>query len=88
MKYDVVIIGAGPAGLSAGLFAVRAGLKVLCLEQLAIGGQASLSANIENYPGFVSISGFDLTSKMEEQAKHCVMGMARARGLPSMSTTA
>ncbi|MBR1987454.1 MAG: FAD-dependent oxidoreductase [Clostridia bacterium] len=70
MKYDVVIIGAGPAGLSAGLFAVRAGLKVLCLEQLAIGGQASLSANIENYPGFVSISGFDLTSKMEEQAKH------------------
>lgn len=70
MKYDVVIIGAGPAGLTAGLFAVRAGLKVLCLEQLAVGGQASISANIENYPGFISISGYDLTTKMEEQAKH------------------
>ncbi len=69
MKYDVVIIGAGPAGLTAGLFAVRAGMKVLCLEQLSVGGQASLSANIENYPGFDSISGFDLTQKMEEHAK-------------------
>ncbi len=68
MKFDVIIIGGGPAGLSAGIFACRAGLKTLCLEKLCLGGQACLSAEIENYPGFESISGFELGQKIANQA--------------------
>ncbi|MCQ2564316.1 MAG: FAD-dependent oxidoreductase [Clostridia bacterium] len=71
MKADVVIIGAGPAGLTAGIFTSRAGLKTICVEALAVGGQASLTYEITNYPGFKSISGFDLTSNMAEQARAC-----------------
>ena len=71
MKYDVIIIGAGPAGLSAGIFACRAGLKTICLEKLAIGGQAVLSHAIENYPGFNNISGFDLMQLMQKHAELC-----------------
>ena len=69
MNSDVFIIGAGPAGLTAGIFTCRAGLSTICIEKLAIGGQASLSNDIANYPGFDSISGFDLTEKMANQAK-------------------
>ncbi len=69
MKADVVIIGGGPAGLTAGIFACRAGLNVVLLEKLALGGQASLSYKIANYPGFKDISGFDLANKMREQAE-------------------
>lgn len=69
MRYDVVIVGAGPAGLTAGLFAVRAGLKVVCLEQLSVGGQASLTADIQNYPGFISIAGFDLCDSIADHAE-------------------
>lgn len=69
MNSDVFIIGAGPAGLTAGIFTCRAGLSTICIEKLAIGGQASLSNDIANYPGFDSISGFDLTEKMVNQAK-------------------
>ena len=68
-NYDVVIVGAGPAGLTAGIFTTRAGLKTLCLEKLAVGGQASLSYSIENFPAYNSISGFDLANKILEQAK-------------------
>lgn len=70
MKFDVAIIGGGPAGLSAGIFTTRAGLSTICFEKLAIGGQASLSYDIANYPGFENISGFELTNKMFEHAKH------------------
>ena len=69
MKFDVAVIGGGPAGLSASIFASRAGLNTICFEKLAIGGQASLSHDIGNYPGFDSIPGFDLAMKMFEQAK-------------------
>ncbi len=69
MKVDVVIIGAGPAGLSASIFASRAGLNVVCLEELSAGGRAALSYEITNYPAFKSISGFDLTEKMREHAE-------------------
>lgn len=68
-KSDVLIIGAGPAGLTAGIFTCRAGLGTTCVEKLAVGGQASLTYNVANYPGFESISGFDLTEKMANQAK-------------------
>ncbi len=71
MKFDVAVIGGGPAGLTASIFVARAGLKVICFEKLAIGGQAALSYDISNYPGFNSIMGFDLTQKMFEQAKNC-----------------
>lgn len=69
MRLDVAVIGGGPAGLSASIFSSRAGLSTICFEKLAIGGQASLSHNIENFPAFKSISGFDLAMKMFEQAK-------------------
>lgn len=68
MNFDVIIIGAGPAGLTAGIYTSRAGKKTACFEGLAIGGQASLSYDISNYPGFNAISGFDLTQKMHEHA--------------------
>lgn len=68
MKYDVLVIGAGPAGLTAGIFCRRAGLNVLCLESIAVGGQASLSVSVDNYPGFNLVSGFELTSKIHAHA--------------------
>lgn len=71
MKYDVAVIGGGPAGLSSVIFTSRAGLSTICFEKLVVGGQASLSYDISNYPGFFEISGFDLTQKMFEQAKTC-----------------
>lgn len=68
--YDVVIIGGGPAGLSASIYAKRFGLSTLLIEKVGIGGQASLTDLIENYPGFPEgISGAELVNKMEEQAK-------------------
>ena len=68
--YDIVIIGGGPAGLTAGLYASRARLKTLLLERMAPGGQALVTDWIENYPGFPEgISGVDLVDKMTEQTK-------------------
>lgn len=69
MSYDVVIIGAGPGGLTAGIYAGRAGLKTLIIEKFFSGGQASQTYEIENYPGFLKIGGFDLMEKCEKQAK-------------------
>lgn len=67
--YDLVIIGAGPAGLTAGLYAARARMNVLLLEKAAPGGQIIITDWIENYPGFPEgISGFDLAEKMKQQA--------------------
>lgn len=67
--YDLVIIGAGPAGLTAGLYASRARMNVLLLEKLAPGGQILVTDWIENYPGFPEgISGYDLAEKMKVQA--------------------
>uniref|UniRef100_A0A7C6A8L8 Thioredoxin reductase n=1 Tax=candidate division WOR-3 bacterium TaxID=2052148 RepID=A0A7C6A8L8_UNCW3 len=70
VNYDVVVIGGGPAGLTAGIYSRRAGLKTILLEKTALGGQASLTPLIENYPGFPEgISGDKLIEKMVEQAK-------------------
>lgn len=67
-EIDLIIIGAGPAGLTAAIYASRANLETLVLEKDVIGGQVRLSYTIENYPGFKSIKGNELADQMEEQA--------------------
>ena len=67
--YDVVILGAGPAGLSAGIYASRAGLDCVILEKGIPGGQVLTSPTIENYPGFPEIAGMKLMENMAEHAK-------------------
>ncbi len=66
--YDIIIIGAGTAGLSAAIYGLRAGKKVLVLEQLSYGGQIINTPEIENYPGIRNISGFDFATGLYEQA--------------------
>lgn len=68
MDYELAIIGAGPAGYTAAIYAVRAGIKTLVLDKGFGGGLAALSPNIENYPGFESISGIELVEKMKQHA--------------------
>lgn len=65
--YDVIIIGAGPAGLTSALYALRANKKVLIIEKESIGGQMASSPLIENYPGYDSISGAELSNNMFNQ---------------------
>ena len=67
--YDIVIVGAGPAGLTAALYALRANKKVLVLEAKAYGGQILNAAKVENYPGIKSISGFDYATELYNQVK-------------------
>lgn len=67
-KYDVVVIGAGPAGLTAALYAVRANLKTVILDRGIYGGQMNNTAGIDNYPGFVDIQGPELGEKMYQTA--------------------
>ena len=66
--YDIVIIGAGPAGLTAAIYALRAGKSVLVLEKNGFGGQMTFSPKIENYPGFLSASGNEIADLMVNQA--------------------
>ena len=68
--YDIIIIGGGPAGLTAGLYASRARMKTLLIEKMGCGGNAALTDWIENYPSMPDgISGFDLAQKMEQQTR-------------------
>ena len=78
MLYDVIILGAGPAGLSAALYAGRACLKTLLIEKAMPGGQITLTNDIENYPGQLleGESGFSLTERMSQQADR--FGVERA----------
>lgn len=67
--FDIIVVGGGPAGLTAAIYASRAGASVLVLEKLAIGGQATLSFEIANYPGVETTDGFTLCLQMKKQAE-------------------
>ncbi len=67
--YDVIIIGAGPAGMTAAVYTSRANLSTLMLERGIPGGQMANTEDVENYPGYESILGPDLSNKMFEHAK-------------------
>lgn len=68
-EYDIVIIGGGPAGLSAGIYAMRAAMKTVLIEKGAPGGQMAINKGVENYPGFIDINGFDLSDKFLRHAE-------------------
>lgn len=65
--YDIIVIGAGPAGLTAALYALRADKSVLVLEKATFGGQITYSPQIENYPGFIRMSGNEFADKLVDQ---------------------
>ncbi len=67
-SYDMIIIGGGPAGMTAGLYAVRGGINALLIEKTVQGGQMARTMMIENYPGFQQISGSDLADRMKDHA--------------------
>ncbi len=69
--YDIIIIGAGTAGLSAALYGARAGKSVLVLEEKVNGGQIVNSPEVENYPGIRRISGFQFIQELQQQAEEC-----------------
>ena len=82
-NWDLIIIGAGPAGLTAGLYAGRSGLETLILEEKMPGGEAAVTPWIENYPGFENVSGLELVEKI---AKHCRKFGARINELEKVAS--
>ena len=69
IKYlDLLIIGGGPAGLTSAIYGARAKLDLLLIEDSLVGGQIRLTDTVENYPGFKSITGNELSDKMQNQA--------------------
>lgn len=68
--HDLIILGAGPAGLTAAVYAKRAGLDAVILEKGAVGGQITMTNEVENWPGIKNISGFDLSASLQEHAEH------------------
>ena len=83
-QYDIVMTGAGPAGLTAGLYAARARRKTIVLERNVTGGQIALTSAVENYPGFPDgVNGFDLAQAMQQQAEKygLEMGYAEVTGI-------
>ena len=68
--YDIIIVGAGPAGMTAAIYARRASKKVLLLDGKSYGGQIINTLDIENYPALEHVSGFDFATKLYNQAKN------------------
>ncbi|MCK4427114.1 MAG: thioredoxin-disulfide reductase [candidate division Zixibacteria bacterium] len=86
--YDLIIIGGGPAGLTAGIYATRGKLDTLLLEKLTPGGTAATTDWVENYPGFPEgITGADLMKKMEEQAKRFGLKITSTKEVISVDFT-
>jgi thioredoxin reductase (NADPH) len=85
--YDVVIVGAGPAGMAAAVSSASEGLKVLVVERFAAGGQAGTSSRIENYLGFpAGISGDELTERALKQVKHFGVEMLFKRNVEDVES--
>ncbi len=68
-QYDVIIVGGGPAGLAAGIYCMRAGLKTVLFERGLLGGQVANPKIVDNYPGVESVTGFDLAEKLVHHAR-------------------
>lgn len=77
--YDVIIIGGGPAGLSAGIYAGRAKLDVLLLEKAVPGGQIRITDEVVNYPGILETTGAGFGEKAAEQAKNLEYNLQRKK---------
>ncbi len=71
LDWELIVIGGGPAGMTAAIYGARYGLKTLLLESKVLGGAQATSPGIENYPGYTFIVGLDLANKMKEQVKKC-----------------
>ena len=83
--YDLIVVGAGPAGLTAGLYSSREGLSTLLIERGAVGGQAAVTQEIENYPGFPGrVSGGDLADKIRTQVEGFGVEILGAQGVTSI----
>lgn len=65
--YDIIVVGAGPAGMTAALYARRAGKSVLLLEQGNVGGQITFSPRVENFPGIKEVSGIEFSDTLADQ---------------------
>jgi thioredoxin reductase (NADPH) len=86
-ELDLMIIGGGPAGLTAAIYAARAKLNMLLLENELLGGQVRQSYTIENYPGFKTIEGAALADLMQEQAKHLGAAIGEFEAIVSVQLT-
>ncbi|GAB4533489.1 MAG: hypothetical protein Kow0063_15550 [Anaerolineae bacterium] len=83
--YDLVVIGGGPAGLTAAIYAAREGIETLLIERSGLGGQAGLTMNIENFPGFpAGVSGQELTGRMVEQARRFKVEILQAQNIANL----
>ena len=85
--YELIIVGSGPAGLTAAIYGAREGVKKLVIERSGVGGQAAITQEIENYPGFPgSISGGDLAGRLREQAERFGVEILPAQAVTKVST--
>ncbi len=86
--YDIIVVGAGPAGLTAALYALRADKKVLVIEKETFGGQITFSPKVENYPGFMQMSGNEFAEKLLEQVTEhgAAIEMAEVTGIIDKNT--